>query len=61
MGSGRPGDDPVERALTADQPLPLISADALASPVEGEAPTPVVWTARAVFEPDRRSREDVAA
>ncbi len=54
--SGRPGDDPVERALTADQPLPLISDDALASPVEGEAPTPVVWTARAVFEPDGKAR-----
>ena len=54
--SGRPGDDPVERALSADQPLPLISDDALASPAEGAAPTPVVWTARAAFGPDGKAR-----
>jgi two-component system cell cycle sensor histidine kinase/response regulator CckA len=53
--SGRPGDDPVERALSADQPLPLISDDALASPTEGGAPTPVVWTARAAFGPDGKA------
>ena len=50
--SNRPGDDPVERALSADQPLPLISADALMSPNEGEPPTPIVWTARAAFGSD---------
>jgi two-component system cell cycle sensor histidine kinase/response regulator CckA len=54
--SGRPGDDPVERALTADQPLPLIGADALTSPVDGEPPTPIVWTARAAFGPDGKPR-----
>ncbi len=50
--SNRPGDDPVERALSADQPLPLISADALTSPNDGEAATPIVWTARAAFGSD---------
>lgn len=50
--SHRPGSDPVERALSADQPLPLISADALTSPNEGEPPTPIVWTARAAFGSD---------
>jgi two-component system, cell cycle sensor histidine kinase and response regulator CckA len=50
--SNRPGDDPVERALAADQPLPLISADALAPTAEGEPPLPIVWTARASFGPD---------
>jgi len=54
--SSRAGDDPVERALTADQPLPLISEDALASSVEGNAPTPIVWTARAAFGPDGKAR-----
>ncbi len=50
--SARPGDDPVERALAADNPLPLISEDALASALEGGAPTPIVWTARAAFGAD---------
>jgi PAS domain S-box-containing protein len=54
--SHRPGDDPVERALSADQPLPLIGADALASPVDGEPPTPIVWTARAAFGADGQPR-----
>ncbi len=54
--SNRPGDDPVERALSADQPLPLIGADALASPVDGEPPTPIVWTARAAFGADGQPR-----
>ncbi|MSU65829.1 MAG: response regulator [Opitutus sp.] len=54
--SNRPGDDPVERALSADQPLPLISADALASAVEGSPPKPIVWTARAAFGPDGKAR-----
>ena len=54
--SGRPSDDPVERALSADQPLPLISADALAAAAEGEPPTPVVWTARAAFGADGKAQ-----
>jgi two-component system cell cycle sensor histidine kinase/response regulator CckA len=52
--SHRPGDDPVDRALNADQPLPLISDDAILPPVEGEPVTPVVWTARAVFGADNK-------
>jgi PAS domain S-box-containing protein len=54
--SGRASDDPVDRALAADQPLPLISDDALAAAKEGEAPTPVVWTARAAFGADGKAR-----
>ena len=54
--SHRPGDDPVDRALNADQPIPLISADALLAPIEGEPATPIVWTARAVFSADNKPR-----
>lgn len=54
--SGRHGDDPVDRALNADQPLPLISDDALAAPIEGGTATPIVWTARAAFGPDNKPR-----
>ena len=53
--SNRPGDDPVDRALNADSPLPLISDDALAAPIEGEPATPIVWTARAAFGPDNKA------
>jgi len=53
--SGRPGDDPVDRALSADNPLPLIGEDALASSVEGEPATPIVWTARAAFGADGKA------
>ncbi len=53
--SGRTTDDPVDRALSADQPLPLISDDALAGP-EGATRLPVVWTARAVFGADGKAR-----
>ena len=54
--SGRPGDDPAERALTTDQLLPLIGEDSLAAPIEGEPSTPIVWTARASFGPDGKAR-----
>jgi two-component system cell cycle sensor histidine kinase/response regulator CckA len=54
--SGRPGDDPVEAALSADNPLPLCSTDALASPNEGEPPTPIVWTARVALGPDGKAQ-----
>ncbi len=54
--SQRPSDDPVERAISADGPLPLISDDALASTVDGQPPTPIVWTARATFGPDNKPR-----
>ncbi len=48
--SGRISDDPCERALTTNQPLPLISDDALAPAAEGAAPRPIVWTARAAYD-----------
>src|SRR5690606_34467743 len=48
--SHKPGEDPVDRALRSDRPLPLISEDGLAGGY-GEPPTPIVWTARAVFDP----------
>ncbi|MCX6950877.1 MAG: PAS domain-containing protein [Verrucomicrobia bacterium] len=54
--SGRPGDNPVERALSADQPLGLLGSDALTSPVEGEPAKPIVWTARAAFGTDGKPR-----
>jgi PAS domain S-box-containing protein len=54
--SRRTSDDPVDRALSADQPLPLISDDALAPASDGQAPLPVVWTARAAFGPDGKAR-----
>jgi two-component system cell cycle sensor histidine kinase/response regulator CckA len=50
--SGRPGDDAVDRVLSADGPLPLIAADSLlpAGPATAgqpePAPLPIVWTAR---------------
>ncbi len=55
--SHRPGDDPVERALSADSNLPLISEDALRpAAATTEAPTPVVWTARAAVGPDGKAQ-----
>jgi two-component system, cell cycle sensor histidine kinase and response regulator CckA len=54
--SNRPGDNPVDRALSADSPLPLISDDALASPTEGAPALPIVWTARTAFGPDGKAR-----
>ena len=53
--SKRPGDDPVERVLSADQPLPLSGDDALAPNAEGATPLPVVWTARAALGPDGKA------
>ena len=52
--SGRPGDDPSERAISADKPLPLAGDQALVAP-DG-ATVPVVWTARAVFGSDSKPR-----
>ncbi|MGH7944767.1 MAG: PAS domain-containing hybrid sensor histidine kinase/response regulator [Opitutaceae bacterium] len=49
----QPSDDPIERALTADRPLPLMGADALLVS-DREPPLPVVWTARATFNEDGR-------
>jgi PAS domain S-box-containing protein len=50
--TGKPGDDPVDRALSASGPLPLFSDQALAA--EGSAPVPIVWTARAAYGPDSK-------
>jgi two-component system, cell cycle sensor histidine kinase and response regulator CckA len=52
--SGKPGDDPADRALSANGPLPLIGDQAVA--IEGGEPVPVVWTARASFGPDAKPR-----
>jgi PAS domain S-box-containing protein len=53
--SGRPTeDDAFEMALSADGPLALNNQHALASPREGEAPLPIVWAARAVFNASGR-------
>jgi PAS domain S-box-containing protein len=54
--SQRPGEDPVDRALSADHPLPLISEDALAPTDKDGVARPVVWTARAAFGPDGKAR-----
>jgi two-component system cell cycle sensor histidine kinase/response regulator CckA len=54
--SHRPSEDPIDRALAADQPLPLISDDALAAAIEGEPATPVVWTARVARGADGKPR-----
>ncbi|ACB75751.1 PAS domain-containing hybrid sensor histidine kinase/response regulator [Opitutus terrae] len=65
--SGRPGDDPCDRALGADQPLPLFSdhalvvgarppaaTDAASSPAE--TALPIVWTARASKDAENNPR-----
>ena len=53
--SGRPGDDPVDRALSTDEPLPLINEHALAPAVEGGQPTPISWTARPALDQGGRA------
>ncbi len=52
--TGKPGDNPAERALSASGPLPLISEHAVA--VSGADPVPIVWTARASYGPDAKPR-----
>ncbi len=54
--SHRPASDPIDRALSADTPLPLISEDALAPAKDGEAAQPVVWTARVANGPDGKAQ-----
>jgi two-component system cell cycle sensor histidine kinase/response regulator CckA len=54
--SGRPADDPCDRAISADAPLPLFSSDALSSLLEGVPPRPVVWTSRASLDAAGRPR-----
>jgi two-component system, cell cycle sensor histidine kinase and response regulator CckA len=52
--TGKPGDNPADRALSASGPLPLIADQALL--LAGADPLPVVWTARASFGPDSKPR-----
>ncbi|MEY2879451.1 MAG: hypothetical protein RLZZ15_1831 [Verrucomicrobiota bacterium] len=54
--TGRPADDPIDSALTADQPLPLFADTALAPAEDGASPTPIIWTARASFGSDAKPR-----
>jgi signal transduction histidine kinase/CheY-like chemotaxis protein len=54
--TGRPGDDPVERALATDRPLALIAEHALAPAVAGAPAVPVVWTARAAHDAGGRAQ-----
>jgi signal transduction histidine kinase/CheY-like chemotaxis protein len=44
--TGQPADDPVARAFSVQEPLPLITDEALAPAKEGDAHRPIVWTAR---------------
>jgi two-component system cell cycle sensor histidine kinase/response regulator CckA len=53
--SGHAG-DACERALSADQPLPLISENALVAAADGQPPTPIVWTARVAREETGKPR-----
>jgi two-component system, cell cycle sensor histidine kinase and response regulator CckA len=52
--TGKPGDNPAERALSASGPLPLIGDQALVMPDSN--PVPIVWTARASYGPDAKPR-----
>ncbi len=60
--TGRPADDPCDRALAADGPLPLFAEDALLSPgafapdVSANQARPIVWTARASYDPTGKPR-----
>jgi len=50
--TGKQGDNPADRVLSATGPLPLIGDHAVV--VAGGDPVPVVWTARASYGPDAR-------
>jgi two-component system, cell cycle sensor histidine kinase and response regulator CckA len=52
--TGKPGDNPAERALSASGPLPLIAEHAVS--VSGADPVPIVWTARGSYGPDSKPR-----
>ena len=54
--SGRPGDDPIERAIAAENPLPLIVEHSLIFSDASAAAVPIVWTARASYGPDHKPR-----
>jgi len=50
--SGKPGDNPLERAISASGPLPLIGDQAVV--IADAEPLPIVWTARASFGQDAK-------
>jgi two-component system cell cycle sensor histidine kinase/response regulator CckA len=50
--SGKRGDNPLDRAISASGPLPLIGDQSVA--IAGAEPLPVVWTARASFGADAK-------
>ena len=52
--SGKAGDNPADRVLSATGTLPLIGDQALA--LSGGETVPIVWTARATFGPDAKPR-----
>ncbi|OYU99452.1 MAG: hypothetical protein CFE26_25640, partial [Verrucomicrobiales bacterium VVV1] len=54
--SGRPGEDPIDRALAAESPLPLDNNHAVTFADESVAPLPIVWTARASYGTDGKPR-----
>ena len=54
--TGLPGDDPIDRALSAEGPLPLITEHALAFADETMAPVPVAWTARISYDDTAKAR-----
>ncbi len=52
--TGKPGDNPIDRALSATGHLPLMNDQALVVP--GGEPVPIVWTARASYGSDSKPR-----
>jgi PAS domain S-box-containing protein len=54
--SGRPGEDPIDRALSAESPLPLDNNHAVTFGDDAVAPLPIVWTARASYGTDGKPR-----
>ena len=54
--SGRPGEDPIDRALSAEGLLPLDNKHSIAFADDTVAPLPIVWTARASYGTDGKPR-----
>jgi PAS domain S-box-containing protein len=52
--TGKPGDNPADRALSASGPLPLIADQAVLA--GGRDAVPIVWTGRASFGTDAKPR-----
>jgi two-component system, cell cycle sensor histidine kinase and response regulator CckA len=52
--SGKRGDNPAERAFSANGPLPLIDDQSVA--LADGSPVPIAWTARASYGPDAKPR-----